>query len=208
MWPCYFLFDIPDGTDEGLVLFQRSGMYGIRKVFEDVINPEFGKNFSDYRLRFLPAVDKEAFEQYTNGKIEAIRFIRYDIPSDLAEIVGGGDKEVQGYVELVVHARKGRNLPINNRVRKFLRSNKKIGDFIALDETNFEYQNVKLTSKLSGTRRTLDLRDPKHLRAYHDISSEVKVSGKSGHPQFESIHGIAQELVERLKAGMYPGGMP
>jgi hypothetical protein len=204
MLPFYFLFDVPDGTDEAIVICQRIGNYGIRNLFSGLMSPHFKNKFPNCRLNFLPTVDKEDFNKYANGKIEAVRFIRYDVPSDLADIVNKGDKELEGYVEMIVHAKKGKNLPVRNRLQQFLKSGKEIGDFVALKETNFPYQKVKITSRLGGTRRTLDINDPKHLRSYHDITEEVSWDAKTGTPKFNSVHSLATQLVTKLKASMYP----
>jgi hypothetical protein len=75
------------------------------------MSPYFQKKFPNCRLHFLPTVDKEDFNKYANGKIEAVRFIRYDVPSDLADIVNKGDKELEGYVEMDNSRKEGQESP-------------------------------------------------------------------------------------------------
>jgi hypothetical protein len=204
MLPFYFLAYIPDGPDLGIVLFQRSGNYGIRKMFGNMLNTYFAKQFPEHKVFLNPVVDEESFKKYTNGKIESVRFIRYTIPKDLADLVGTGSNQKTGRVELVVYAAKGERLPVNSRLLSFLSKKKKIEEFIELDETNFAYQNVKLTSKVAGVRRTLDINNPKHLRAYYDISATVNWDDGRNRPAFASIHEIALELAADIRTSALP----
>jgi hypothetical protein len=203
MLPFYFLVDIPEGPDEGLLVLERRGMSGIRQILYQAVSFEFDKKFSDHRLRFDPLVQAKELEKYRKGKIENIRFVRFDIPKDISEAFASGHKEVKGRVELVVHAQRGKSLPLNDKLSKFLRGGTKVGELIALDEMNFKYQNIKMQSRVGRSRRTIDLARAKHLRSYHDISDTVQFDPKSGNPQFDSIHGLATTLVEQLKSQMY-----
>jgi hypothetical protein len=203
MLPFYFLADIPDGPDEGLLILERRGMSGIRQLLYRVVSAEFEKKFKDHRLRFDPLVQSKELAKYAKGKIESIRFVRFDIPKDISEAFGAGHKEVKGRVELVVHAQRGKSLPLNDKLRKFLRGGTKVGELIALDETNFEYQNIKMRSRIGQSRRTIDLAREKHLRSYHDISDTVQFDPKSGNPRFDSIHELATTLAGQLKKQMY-----
>jgi hypothetical protein len=175
MRPFYFLMDIPEGPDEGILLLQRAGTLGIRKVLQDVIRPKFEAKFPEYRLRIDPLVESEELEKYTKGKVQSIRFIRFGIPSDIAEAYDSGHQEVDGFVELVVRARRGKSLPLNNRLKQFFSGKHELGGLIALDETGFEYDNIKVNTKVGKSSRTIDLANPNRLRSYHDISSEIEV---------------------------------
>jgi len=203
MLPFYFLADLPEGPDEGLLMLERRGMLGIRQLLYRAVIAEFEKKFKDHSLRFDPLVQSTELAKYANGKIESIRFVRFDIPKDISEAFGSGHKEVKGRVELVVHAQRGKSLPLNDALKRFLRGGKKVGELIALDETNFEYQNIKMRSRVGQSTRTIDLARGKHLRSYHDISDTVQFDPKSGNPQFDSIHNLATTLARELKSQMY-----
>jgi hypothetical protein len=173
-------------------------------MFGNMLNTYFAKQFPEHKVFLNPVVDEESFKKYTNGKIESVRFIRYTIPKDLADLVGTGSNQKTGRVELVVYAAKGERLPVNSRLLSFLSKKKKIEEFIELDETNFAYQNVKLTSKVAGVRRTLDINNPKHLRAYYDISATVNWDDGRNRPAFASIHEIALELAADIRTSALP----
>lgn len=156
----------------------------------------------EYRLKVEPLVNTEDFQKYIKGKIESIRFVKYDIPSDLAESFEDGNKGVEGRVELVFTARRGKHLPVASKFRQLLGDGPS-AQIMALKEIDFEYDSVKLKSRVGGVLRTVDLAAPSHLRSYHDISAEVS-RDSSGHPNFESIHGLATGLLEQINAKMTP----
>lgn len=203
MLPFYFLVDLPEGPDEGLLILERRGMSGIRQLLYRAVSAEFEKKYKDHRLRFDPLVQSKEIAKYAKGKIESIRFVRFDIPKDISEAFGSGHREVKGRVELVVHAQRGKSLPLNDKLNRFLRGGTKVGELIALDETNFEYQNIKMRSRVGRSSRTIDLAREKHLRSYHDISDTVQFDPKSGNPQFDSIQQLAITLANQLKSQMY-----
>ena len=206
MLPFYFLLYIPEGPDEAILLLQRSSTFGIRRVLQQLAGPAFEEGFEDYQLRFFPLVEPDEVAKYVEGKVQSIRFIRFNIPSDLASSYDTGHEEVQGRVELVVRARRGKSLPINNRLRQFFAGKKELGQLIALKETNFQYDNIKVKTKVGSGSRTIDLASPKHLRSYYDISADVGLD-KNGHPQFDSIHTLALDLLNRIKKKIYVTAM-
>jgi hypothetical protein len=200
MLPFYFLIDLPEGADEGFMVLQRTGMYGIRKMLSEFLTQEFEVSFTDYQLHLHPLVESAEIKKYQKGKIESIRLINFKIPSDIADAFDSGHRETKGTVELVIRARRGGSLPIGDKLRQFFSGTRQLGKFIALDETHFPYQNVKVKSRVGGTTRTVDLAHLNHLRSYHDITDRVVLDNKSGHPKFESINKLADDLVARIKS--------
>lgn len=70
MMPFYFLIDIPEGVDEGILLIQRSGTFGIRKLLHGVMAPNFHLQFPELKLRFSPLVEAAELEKYARGRVE------------------------------------------------------------------------------------------------------------------------------------------
>jgi hypothetical protein len=207
MLPFYFLVDLPDGVDEGVLLLQRTGLFGIRHILLDIMAPLFEKQHPQFRLHFNPLYDEGELDKYVKGQIESIRFVSFQIPSDAIEAFGGGHKETDGYAELVIHARRGGALRINDLIKKYLSSNhnpsSSISTLIALDDTNFKYSNIKIRAKSGRSHRTIDLAKAKHLRSYHDISDVVQIDPGTGQPRYNSIHGLATQLLARIHEKLY-----
>ncbi len=202
MLPFYFLFDLPAGSEDGILVLQRTGMFGIRKILTAVIDFWFDSQFPDYRLRLHPLAEPGDLEKYKDGQVETIRFVGYDVPGDIADALNTGHKKFDGHVELVITARRGSFLNVKDRIRRFFNKEVELNKFIALQETKFKYQDVKLKTKVGRSRRTVSLAALKLLRSYYDITDDVKVDGATGHPSFDSIDELARGLAGRVKKSL------
>lgn len=196
LWPFYFMVDIPEGTDEGLLILQRSGNYGIRHVLSRFLRDSFDNDFADLRLRLDPIVDAEQIKKYSQGVVKELRFVKISLPPDLEDCYDSGHKEVHGQMELVIKARRGGTLPLQKYVASLLKKRERSGIF-AIDDGNFEYNDIKIKAKVGGSSRTFSVGEPK-LRSYHDITDIIKY-GSGGHPSFDSINEAAENLADRLK---------
>lgn len=100
---------------------------------------------------------------------------------------------------LVITARRGSFLNLKDRIRRFFNKEVELNKFIALKETKFKYQDVKLKTKVGRSRRTVSLGAHKLLRSYYDITDDVTVDEATGHPAFDSIDKLAKGLAGRVK---------
>jgi hypothetical protein len=202
MLPFYFLFDLPEGSEDGILVLQRTGMFGIRKILADVVNFWFEAKFPDYGLRLHPLAEPGDLEKYKEGQVETVRFIGYDIPGDIADALDTVNKKFDGHVELVITARRGSFLNVKDRIRRFFNKEVELNKFIALKETKFKYKDVKLKTKVGRSKRTVSLAELKLLRSYYDISDDVIVNPATGHPAFDSIDDLARGLAGRVKKSL------
>jgi len=202
MLPFYFLLDLPKGSEDGILVLQRTGMFGIRKILSDVLDYWFDTEFPDYSLRLYPLADPGELEKYKDGQVETVRFVGYDVPSDIADALNTAHKKFDGHVELVISARRGSFLNVKDRIKRFFNNELALKKFIALKETNFKYQDVKLKTKVGRSRRTVSLGGLKLLRSYLDITDDVKVDLETGHPDFDSIDKLARQLAAKIKQSM------
>src|SRR6266478_902907 len=202
MLPFYFLFDLPEGSEDGILILQRTGMFGIRKILTAVIDFWFDAEFPDYGLRLHPLAEPGDLEKYKDGQVETVRFIGYDVPSDIADALNTANKKFDGHVELVITARRGSFLNVKDRIRRFFNKEVELNKFIALKETKFKYQDVKLKTKVGRSRRTVSLGGLKLLRSYYDITDDVTVDGATGHPTFDSIDELAKGLAGKVKKSL------
>ena len=103
--------------------------------------------------------------------------------------------EGNGHIELTVVAGRGWRIPLKNPIRNVLGGSKNVREMVELQ--NFEYDNVKVELDVAGSRRTLDLSNIMKIKAHYDITEELQV-GSNGHPIFDSIDGIARNLMDDL----------
>ena len=92
-------------------------------------------------------------------------------------------------------------LPFKREIRRYLRGQRELSNLLELQDTRFHYDTVKLKVWLNGRYHTVDLGNPKRLRAAFDVSDDVKLLG--GFPTFQSISEAATAKAADLSAQMY-----
>ena len=201
MLPFYYLFELPEDTNEGIVVLQRFQQFGIRGLFGKALINWFNGEYPAYRLSINPLVPREAWAPFfEDGHVRAVRFIRYDIPADITDAYDeGGHREEEGYMELVLRARRGQSLPLLDRLREAVSGRRDIHQVIEIPD--FDYDDVKVEVSLGGSNRTVDLGKLHKTRSFFDITAQIEV-GADGHPDFASVSSVARQLVADLRSSM------
>ncbi len=204
MMPFYFLAYLPARLDEGVILLQRRSNLGIRTIFLNDFAEDFERSYRGVKVVFNPLVPQQLLNEYMrNGRLTKIRFIRYGIPSDLSDAYdAGGHVEDEGTAEMVFSPKRGRSIPLLNRLREVMAGRREIREMIEL--RGYEYDNVKVELNVRGGKKTLDLSDVMKMRAYVDVTSDIRINS-DGHPEFDSIDTVAQELMSSLLAELGTG---
>jgi len=205
MLPFYFLAHVPAQRDEGVLLLERMGQLGIRKVFLGDFIDYFHQYHPSIDVEFNPLVPQQLVTQYLQGgRVTKLRFIRFSVPSDITDAYDrGGHEEEAGYIEFVVHARRNRRIPIISRIRDVVDGRRQVSNMIEI--RGFEYDSVKVEIEMEGNRRTIDLSNLMKLRAQYDVTPDIQI-GANGHPVFSSIDAVAKRLLEDLLSSMNAGG--
>lgn len=197
--PFYFLMYIPLQSDQGFLLLQRTGIYGINNIFKANLEQFFKIQHPDNKIEFSQFLSKELAQRFlTDGGIKEFIFKRKDLPTDIADKFGVNKTEGEILrVELKIVAKD--TFRINRKVKNFI--NNPNAKFIDLSEVEGIGMDGSQTSsvkvKMSGKTRTIDLSETGKIRPYYDIDSEV-TKDKSGHPIFSSIDRIAKEIVAEI----------
>jgi hypothetical protein len=201
MLPFYFYFEIPEGTEDGILILQRTATFGIRKILHWVLKMAFEEKYPEYKLKLSPIVVESEFDKFIKGKIQTIHFIKKTIPADIADAYDRGHHEVHGTVELVIRARKRGTIPMNTWLSKVFKD-RQVGGVFALDDENFTYDNIKAQVKVGHATRTINAADPGRIRSYFDVTDAIKM-GSNGHPQYNSIREEADKLAVHLRTLLY-----
>lgn len=195
--PFYFLFDLPEGREQGYFILQSSGQDSIQTLVRKILFESFTARFADLRLEFKPLVPDELLKKLTGeeAKGSEIRFVRHKAPRDITSVVGrGGTDTSTGSVELVMKFKED-GFRLRAVERALQRGNR--DGMLELEDVKFAYDNVKVKVKLGGKERTVDLGQPGNLRPTVEITDQVKFYG--GHPTFGSLSEAAHELLSQMK---------
>ncbi len=201
MMPFYFLFDLPDESTEGILLLQRTGIFGVFHVITEVLGESLKRRLPDYRLAINPIIPSGAVEQYVGegAKMTEIRFIRHSLSSDIANHLSGQSRQKMGRMELVVKLAEADQFPFQSQIRRYMNGKRSLQNLIELDDTKFAYDNVKIRMRSKGTEKLVDLGHPERLRVAFDVTDQVKME-PSGHPTRESMSAAAHDILSDLMA--------
>jgi hypothetical protein len=200
--PYYFLFETHPGADEGILILERFGRGGIKGPLGSDLDAYLRDQYPEFRLDIRPLVTQQMIDQFLgNGRIVRIRLVRFGIPSDIADRYDIGHEEEEGIAEFRITAKRGRHIPLLDRIRAVLAGDLDLPRF--LEVGGFQYDDVKIEFELGGRRRTLDLLHPNHFWPSIDVTDEVELDDDR-HPVFASVDDIARSLasdIRRLMGG-------
>lgn len=197
--PFYFLMVIPQNFNMGILLLERFGQFGMKKIFTENMKVYFEQQLPAYILEIEKIIPGDLVEHYlTQGRIISAKFINNTIPDDISDVIQYGSKKDKGSFECTVKASPKGHLPIGGHISKWFRINKKdrppISSLYHIE--SFEYDNIKLEIDVDNQVRTLNLSHPEFLNPYYDITSQIII--KNGHPVFESINAFAMDMSKSL----------
>ncbi|MGL4912839.1 MAG: hypothetical protein ACRC3Y_10475 [Romboutsia sp.] len=186
--PFYLSIAIPiNESDTGLIIFQNSGVYGIKTIFKQSFQQVCNENNNEYSLIIRNVLPAEYIERFLNGGIlKKVRFIRNNIPRDRGERIGlnlGVDINNAAYEEYVIHKPVGFIRNTGRRIQEFMNRQRAINDIVHVD--HFEYDNIKLEFTLGGRNKTLNLSNLEDVVVTEDVTDELMLEG--GHPEINSI---------------------
>lgn len=208
--PFYFLIEIPKERNEGIIIFQRLGLSGVKTIFHQSINQYVNEYFgvdktNDYTVQIIPLTPKNLLEKYLQeNRILKIRYIKYGLQKDIANTYPHEDHE-EGKVcsEYVLSTSKKRDMP--NKIlektkqgfKAFFLDNAPLSNIVAIE--NFEVDAVKVEFQIGKSTRTINLSNTEKFKYHEDITDTVEVDNTTGHPKFGSINLLASNLLSDLK---------
>jgi hypothetical protein len=202
MFPFFFLFHVPDGTDEGILILQRRGHYGIRSILHFLLKLKFEDEFPDLRLHIIPQILEKDFKKLLHGLATRIRYCQYKPSSDITDNATGGHEEKFGSVELVFKAKRGIFFDLRDKLGKIIRG-QSANSVFELEDFDFDFQKVKVDLiQPNGRPRQVDLNNLKNARSYHDITDELDEMKKSPN-DFDALKELAEELLLETRRQLY-----
>lgn len=102
--PYLYMIYVPSGYDKCIMVLQKYGNMGIKGILTKAITDKFKEDYREDNLKldFSPYLDMKVLYDYVkNGKMKSVRFIRYDLPKDIADqVLDPETQEKEGIMEL------------------------------------------------------------------------------------------------------------
>jgi hypothetical protein len=201
--PFFFLAHIPTDRDEGLLILQRFGTRGIRKILLNQFQKYFRQNFPEHLFEINHLAPEQLFRQYLRGdaRVTKLRFVRFGLPRDIADQdVFRGHQEEIATVEFVVSVKRNKALRIMGAIQAWFDGRQEIQRL--LEFTGFDYDLIKCELRLNGRPRTFELSADRKFRALYDITNRVE-RGIDGHPLYDDLKRVSQEWLDSLLSTLY-----
>jgi len=199
--PFYFLTYIPENTDEGILLLQRTGKYGIRSNFGGFMDKYFSERYRGFTVEINTLIQEDIIKKILySGTIKRLRCVKYQAPVDGFDALDEGHEELPYNMEIVL---SGSRIPVMGKIKNFFESKASVRSLIELRDFNFSYDTVKVEVEVNGSLRIFDLGRLHRARTYYDISEQV-VLDADDHPTFSSIHEITKIYLKEIIEQVYP----
>ncbi len=193
-FPLYFLVQIPEDCDEGILLLETSGRRGIKGMLSEDISSFLSSRFPDLRLEINQIMPKHLLNLYLDkGEITEIHFVKYKIPSDIFDAFDLEHIE-KDYETLFLVKGKVLNKIKGKIIDMFAKSeNKNLNEFIEIDHPDFE--DIKVNFVIDGKHRLMSISHPFSRGVIWNISNNPELKfDDDGHPTFNSIDAISKDF--------------
>jgi len=193
--PFYFLIYIPEDTNEGILLLQRTGKYGIRSNLGTFLNAYFSKEHSRFSVEVNFLIQEELIKRILyGGIIKKLRCVKYQVSTDKVDGLDEGHEEIPFSMEVVLSANR---IPFMAKIQEFFEFKCNVKNLIEIRDFNFDYDTVKVEVDIDGRLQTFDLGDLDKARNHYDVSSQI-VMDADERPTFQSMQQVAKNYLEEL----------
>ncbi|MFC5358810.1 hypothetical protein [Azospirillum himalayense] len=199
--PYFFSLKLPPNEDKGVLVLQRTGLGGIKNLFDLLIVGQFIRDHNGLVMDINPLAPQEVLRDYiARGRIEHVKLIRHSIASDIADQFGGVTNEEEGVVELTIRPKK-KSFFDKQGLLEVVDGERDINSLYRFHA--FDYDSVEAKVTVDGVARTFDVVQPKRFRASVNITRDVVV-GSNGHPDYNSLVSISDSVIRGMarKAGI------
>lgn len=204
--PFFFLVCIPRIKDEGLIILEREGQFGIKSLFTFLFHTFVEANFPLHIVQYSNFVDDEVVKNFIqNGAYNSISLTRTSLPQDIADRYGLEMFENNDYViELSIKAKGKKHITGDSRkrIREVFESNPD-GFFSSESFTQLGFDEnavVKVNATYRNSKRTIDLSQTMRFRPYYDINVDLN---ETGHSSFDSIEQEAVKLMKDFNLDLF-----
>jgi hypothetical protein len=193
--PLRNIFIVPEHGTVALLMTERVGKNGLISILGPVMRRTFSSLYTEFVIEIEPLAPAAAIKHsIEDGKIKAIRLVKYGIPSDVADQYMLGQHEEQlGNMEL--YLRPGRNRFFGKSIADVIDDDdRKAG---LLEFNGVTYDDIKLEVRVGNQNRTLTITREIPPRVTFPISPQAATDAL-GRPLDEAFYGHATDVAREL----------
>ena len=196
--PFYFLLNVPEKTDKGILIVQRYGNRGVYTEFTTALRRSFEESHGEYILDIRRHVPAAVIEMLMQGQVKTIQLTSYSLSADLADrIRWKGNRTDVSEVVITIKAKRKGTLARPIWLDHMLKSKSNLNEIP--DSLAEIASKVRVEVSYNGKKRYVDFESQDKIAPYLDVTSDIKF-GVNGHPTFDSIHTVSSDLLVDLSA--------
>jgi hypothetical protein len=93
---------IPQNFNMGILLLERFGQFGMKKIFTENMKVYFEQQLPAYILEIEKIIPGDLVEHYlTQGRIISAKFINNTIPDDISDVIQYGSKKIKEALDVL-----------------------------------------------------------------------------------------------------------
>lgn len=201
--PIYFRVFVHPDLDRTFIAFERFGNTGVTKIFRDLFKRFSAELYSDFVFELNHYIPEDyIFRLVRDGEVKKLVLRRFTIPDNFEDYFDRDINVQDARVDMVVTAKRGRNLGINRRL---------IGEFFGPNNNarpgfyeiaGFEYNSVSVNVRLGNDQKTITMDRLQDLNAYFDLPNIDR--GADGHPMEGEMDFETRGILTNLFREIYP----
>lgn len=196
----FFYVHFNVSNDKGMILLERNGIYGIKKVFTTVFKQYFREYFPDYIIKTATFIDNDINKKIIkDGVAKSITLKTNKISKDITDKLSITEESKDYVYELVIKKKNG-FFPSNARgvIKKLF--DKKDKNYIIsepLESIGFgEESDIIVGFEYNNKKKNINFNESiSRVRSVYDIYVEVDKYGES---ELSSITEIANEKLQLI----------
>ena len=196
----FFYIEFRAGQDEALLVIQRQGTHGTLTNLTKSLSGYLEADDNDYKytLSVNPIATEESIKKALGGGIKKLRYIKTEVPKDVANDLHLNDNEQRfGSMELVINTRREESFSLPEWVSDFLGGTSKKQ---YLEINGVEYDDMKLEVDVDGRTKTMQLNElTERFRSTFSINENVEFDQESGMPTYESLMRQTEVVLPELR---------
>jgi hypothetical protein len=191
VYPFFFHFYLPEDSNEGKIILQMFGVYGVSTVLQRDIN-RFLEPF-DYSISFNRIISRDFLDEMDTSRLIEIRLIKKSVPRDVADQIHDGvSQDLTEERVFKIHRKKTLN-PTN--ALRLLLSNRDVDQYEILNES---FSEVKAIVTNKGSRRTITFGGADARLGEEMILPEEIALQQNGHPVFADLLSNSKQYLAIL----------
>lgn len=203
-YPHYFLIYLPNEMKRGIILISKRGVRSVARIFCDKIAEIIESAIEGLICDIETYMDASLFEQdIAAKKVRKMRYFLRNISTDEFDRRDDDLIAKAGQIILEFKVKQGQWYDkIAKNLFAAVNGGKELLDVVSLPR-GYEYEKVKVVVERAGRDVTYDLSAYQDATAKIDITSNINISEKTGHPTFASYDAVAKFHLQYLARSIH-----